>query len=261
MWNLQGSTIWARQTLESDIFYKKPDKWFKIWFFIINRVNHKDNKQFKRAECFTTYTEISSYTGAKVHQIENCIKWLKSATMITTQKATRGMLISVLNYAKFQDAIKTKSHTESHDKSQTEARQKPDRSHTINNNDKNDKNEKNIAETSSAEPFDFKSLKEKMLSSKDKRMIIISTYWTYRKFEFKNQDQYTAGIKRELRASKLLTGYPIERIKEVMFYLNGQEWIDWVLETVHKYIDRDLTKIIDKTYEIPTRNFNKKLTL
>jgi len=27
-----GLTIWAEQTLESRIFYKKPDAWFKIWF-------------------------------------------------------------------------------------------------------------------------------------------------------------------------------------------------------------------------------------
>ena len=106
-------------------------------------------------------------------------------------------------------------------------------------------NKRNIAETSSAEIFNFNLLKEKMLSSKDIRMIIISLYWTYKKIEFENKEQYSAGLKRELRASNLLKGYSIERIKEVMFYLNGEEFLNgmWTLETVHKYIDRDLTKL------------------
>jgi len=144
MWNLIGSTVWARQTLESDIFYKKPDKWFKIWFFIVSRVNHTDNKHFKRGECFTTYTEIASFTGANKHIIENCIKWLKSTTTITTQKATRGMIVYVVNYARFQNAIKKKATVEATPK----ATQKPHRSHTINKNDKNLKNNTNVLDKS-----------------------------------------------------------------------------------------------------------------
>ena len=29
-----GATLWARQTIESEIFFWKPAGWFKIWFFI-----------------------------------------------------------------------------------------------------------------------------------------------------------------------------------------------------------------------------------
>ena len=47
-----GATLWARQTLESDIFYNKPHVWFKIWFYLINEANHKENKQFNRGSCF-----------------------------------------------------------------------------------------------------------------------------------------------------------------------------------------------------------------
>ena len=43
-----GATIWARKTIYSDIFTDKPDKWFKIWFYIINKVHWKDSKKYKR---------------------------------------------------------------------------------------------------------------------------------------------------------------------------------------------------------------------
>jgi len=121
MIELFGSTIWARQTLESDIFFWKPDKWFKIWFFLINRVNHKPTKQFERGQCFTSYKEIAGFTKASKDQIKHALAYFREAQMIHIQKATRGMTINVLNYAKFQDAIKTKSHTKSH----TKATQKP----------------------------------------------------------------------------------------------------------------------------------------
>jgi len=128
--------------------------------------------------------------------------------------------------------------------------------HTKDNTTKDNTTKDNKAPPSGAKIFYFNSLKEKMLSSKDIRMPIISLYWTYKKIEFKNKEQYQAGLKRELRAAKLLTGYSFERIKEVMFYLNGQEWMDWVLSTVHKYIDKDLIKLNEKDYEKPKRNLN-----
>jgi len=45
-----GATLWARQTVDSEIFYDKPDKWFKIWFYLVNKVNWKDDKKHERGE-------------------------------------------------------------------------------------------------------------------------------------------------------------------------------------------------------------------
>ena len=140
-----GSFQLARKIFESDIFYNKPDKWFKIWVFILGICNHKDNKQFKRGECFTTYAEISEYTKAKCTSIDHCIRWLKSAKQIATRKATRGFYINVLNYDYYQDFNnykRIKSDTESEDKSEIEAKQKRNRSDTIIKNGNNDNNDK-----------------------------------------------------------------------------------------------------------------------
>ena len=135
-----GAVIWARQTIESEIFFNKPDKWFKIWFYLVGTANHKDNKQFKRGQCFMKYDWISEKTKANKNEIDHCIRWLKSATQITTQKATRGFIITICNYSTYQNLKNYKSDTKSESKSDLKAKQKRNESDTINKNDKNDKN-------------------------------------------------------------------------------------------------------------------------
>lgn len=129
-----GATVWLRQTIESDIFYWKPDKWFKIWFFLVNKVNHKDTKLFPRGSNFTTYQEITQFTGASKNQIDQFIRWSKKEQMLTTQKTTRGMIIKVLKYAEFQDYIKSKNDT----KNEIETKHKRNINDTINKNGNND---------------------------------------------------------------------------------------------------------------------------
>ena len=136
-----GATLWARQTIDSDIFYNKPHVWFKIWFYLINEVNHKDNKQFKRGSCFMKYDWIMEKTKAKKNEIDHCIRWLKSATMIATAKATRGFIVNVINYNGYQSLENYKSDTKSDSKSDLKAKQKRNKSDTINKNDNNDKND------------------------------------------------------------------------------------------------------------------------
>jgi len=137
-----GATIWARQTIDSEIFYNKPDKWFKIWFYLVNKVNHKDNKRFKRGTCFMKYDWIMNATGATKNEVDHCIRWMKSATMIVTQKATRGFTLNVLEYGKFQNLQYYKSDTKSDGVGETKAKQKRNKSDTINNNDNKVKNDK-----------------------------------------------------------------------------------------------------------------------
>lgn len=137
-----GATIWARKTINSDIFYWKPDKWFKIWFYLVNRVNHKRNKQFERGSCFTTYREISDITKATKNQIDQFMRWTKKNEMLTTQKTTQGMILNIINYDIYQDFNNYKNDTEN----ETQTKHKRNTNDTINNNDKNDKNDKNIPE-------------------------------------------------------------------------------------------------------------------
>jgi len=136
----EGATIWARQTIESDIFIDKPDKWFKIWFYLVSRVNHSDNKKFKRGQALIKYEWISDKTGATKHQIDHFMRWAKEAQMLATQKATRGMVVTIAKYDYYQDLDNYKSDTES----DLKAKQKRNRSDTINKYEKYGKYEKNI---------------------------------------------------------------------------------------------------------------------
>jgi len=141
-----GCTLWARQTIDSDIFLNKPDKWFKIWFYLVNQVNHKDNKQFKRGSAFIKYEWIMEKTKATKNEIDHCLRWLKIGEMVATQKATRGMIVFILNYGIYQDIKNYKSDSKSEteniptlplkreNQTQNEKRNKSD---TINKNDNN----------------------------------------------------------------------------------------------------------------------------
>lgn len=95
--------------------------------------------------------------------------------------------------------------------------------------------------------FDFQEkLKLMENNDKDARMKIIALFWRYKGFKFENDTNYQNAIKRELRGSQRLTGYNLKRIEEVMYWLNGQDWCDWGIETVHKYIDKNLNEIKNK---------------
>ena len=156
-----GATLWARQTLDSDIFCNKPDKWFKIWFYLINEVNHKDNRLFPRGSCFMKYDWIMKKTKANKNEIDHCIRWLKSATMIATRKATRGFIIKVINYNGYQSLENYKSDTKSDSKSDLKAKQKRNKSDTIYKNGKNGKNEEEIKEIKEVRNQVSASLKKK----------------------------------------------------------------------------------------------------
>ena len=145
-----GFTIWSRQTMDSDIFKKCPDIWFKIWFFLVNRVNFEDNKWFKKGVGFLKYDQILESTGATKGQIQSFLRWAKQSRMISTQKSTRGMTVEVLNYEFFQTASNYEIHTEIHPPIQTESTRNPHGIHTISKNAKKPKNAKNRYETASA---------------------------------------------------------------------------------------------------------------
>ena len=131
-----GATLWARQTIDSEIFYKKPHVWFKIWFYLVNQVNHKDDKRFKRGTCFLKYEWIMDKTGATKNQIKHCIEYFKKDQMLATQKATRGFIVKVNRYNDYQTLDNYKKPQEKESERNTEGTQKEHRSHTINKYDK-----------------------------------------------------------------------------------------------------------------------------
>jgi len=276
--NLQGSIFIARKIIESDVFFKKPAEWFKIWMFILLMANHEDNKHFKRGECFTSYDEIAHHTGSKKNTVDHCMRWLKAEQQINTRKATRGMYINIVNYEVYQDLRKTKSETEairkrhfskniektgdtksdteiankdiqgntksnkedlkSDTKSDLEAIQKRYRGDTINKNEKNEK--ETVAE---ATPYVFENEIEKLRNSDRNDFKIIALYWKKKEWKFENRNQFNSSLRRELKPAKSLEGYSGQEIgRAIAHCIENFSKIGWTLETVGKRISDVINK-------------------
>lgn len=120
----------------------------EIWDWILKEANYKDTKICKRGQCVRTYSDILEglkwFVGYrkmmyKKHQCENALKWLRKADMIATAKTTRGIVITVCNYDKYQIPANYDCYT----KVDTKATMMLQPPATINNNEKKDNNEKN----------------------------------------------------------------------------------------------------------------------
>jgi hypothetical protein len=147
MRDTRGAIVLARKTIESEVFSTKPDKWFKIWIFLLITANYKDNGRFRKGESFTTYSEICSYTKATRNEVDHCIRWLKLAKQITTRKATRGFFINIVKYNVYQTLDNYKSDTKSDTKSDLKAIEERHRGDTIKKKEKKEKKAKNTSKS------------------------------------------------------------------------------------------------------------------
>jgi hypothetical protein len=145
-----GSTIWARQTIESEIFFSKPHSWFKVWFYVVSKASHKDGKRFKRGECFVQYQTISDVTGVSYDAVKKCMVWLRKTGAIRTSRSIRGVNIFVTNYSHYQNldnySYATQAPTVTPEKHHKSTKTAPDQHSDKQecNNDNNVKNETNI---------------------------------------------------------------------------------------------------------------------
>ncbi len=90
-----------RQIMDSWI-WEKPTEWFKLWTYILMTVNFTEN-------WVPVWSKHLKYEWIKIwcpgitdNQIDSFIRWAKSAWMLTTQKTTRWMILSVANYSQYQ---------------------------------------------------------------------------------------------------------------------------------------------------------------
>lgn len=149
-----GYYLKARCIQNSDIAHSPPYV-REIWDWLLKEANHSDTRICIRGQMIRTFKDIqeglSWFAGWRKHtyskdQCEKAMAWLRKATMIATQKTTRGMSITIVNYDKFQTPDNYDSNYESNKKA-TVQQQSTD---TINKNDKNVKNDKNTEQPEAA---------------------------------------------------------------------------------------------------------------
>ncbi len=252
MRDTRGAIVLARKTIGSDIFLNKPDKWFKIWIFMLLVANYKQVKTFKRGEVFTSYQEICTYTGSTRSETDHCIRWLKSARQITTRKATRGMYINIENYSIYQKLDNYKSDTKSESKSDIKATQKRHKSDTISKEGKVSKEDNTMRDKSRVskkgddDPQDLKTFVSLMRTSPQKHIQIIGEYADEKKPGFTTKGQWREFAVKNMRIASKMSKYSMDQIgkafdlmaKDVKSDKNPRGFITkWGLETVFKYLE------------------------
>lgn len=126
-----------RKSIESTIWTTKPATWYKIWQYILLKVNYVDFGNIKKGQGFFNFSQEYRAIGidVTVNSVEHCVKFLKSAEQIATQKAVHGTLVTVLHYELYQNNHTPISGMESGMPRQSEAEQKRNRSGNKNNKD------------------------------------------------------------------------------------------------------------------------------
>ncbi|GGH46050.1 hypothetical protein GCM10008014_08470 [Paenibacillus silvae] len=176
-----------RKIIESAI-WDKPPLYIKVWMFLLISAQHSQYKGLQRGQMSLSIPDIIEgckwRVGARTvrptkDQVYQVIDWLRKpnegghesnakATMITTTKATHGMLIEVVNYAVYQDSESDESNDESNDEKETKPARKQRQPNNINKNVKNDNNVKNEKDKKSVPKIQFAEFVSMTQSEYDK---------------------------------------------------------------------------------------------
>jgi hypothetical protein len=130
--------------------------YIKVWIYLLAKAQHSGYKKLKRGQLYISIPEILEACSWRVgyrrekptkDQIFQIISWLRKgnegayegetkATMITTTKATHGLLINIDNYDYYQASKNYESNKESNDEENAKATIEQRQPNNINNNDK-----------------------------------------------------------------------------------------------------------------------------
>lgn len=189
-----GYILLSRKIIESEIF-KKPPLYLKVWIYLLSSAQHKQYKGLEKGQLFTSIPEIQEACSHMVgyrkvtptkDQIYNILEWLRkrcesyyeydnNTTMITTTKATHGLLVNIEKYSFYQDSKNYESNGDNNNENATKAVREQRQPNNINKNDKNDKNinNKEYQKKYSNDSFEMKcvtylikSIKEEMPNAK-----------------------------------------------------------------------------------------------
>lgn len=123
-----GYYLKARCIQEASIMHAPPHV-REIWDWLLMKAMWRDGDSLSKGQVLTSYDEIRKGLSWKVgYRIERYSKWdcekamkyLTKEKMVTTTKTTRGLIITICNYAYYQDPNNYESHNEDHTKTTRE---------------------------------------------------------------------------------------------------------------------------------------------
>lgn len=144
-----GYYLKARRINESAIAIAPPHV-REIWDWLLREANHSGRisygTEIKRGQCFTDYKEIQEglqwkegfiKKTYKKHHVDYAMRWLRQEQMVTTQRTTRGLFITICNYDFYQDP-KNYAKDKDYDNQKTGLRRPTDTVHKNGNNVNNE---------------------------------------------------------------------------------------------------------------------------
>jgi len=115
-----GYVLIARKLFLGDLM-DKPPLYFKLWAWMLDRANWKDRDKLRRGQLLATIAEMQDAMSYRVgyrkstptkDEIRSAYEAFVKATMITTAKTTRGMIITICNYELYQNPKNYEPHSE-----------------------------------------------------------------------------------------------------------------------------------------------------
>jgi hypothetical protein len=164
---VNGGYILLARTVQESWIWEAPPSHLKIWLYIIMKCNHAPRKVggrlIKRGQCILQYKELQDaamyYVGYRKERmtgpaITKILRRFCEGNMMESMRLTRGILITVHNYEKYQDPGNYEN-CEVNDEGRTKETRSYGQVNPINKNEKN-----------SEELQEEKKKKKKVASSK-----------------------------------------------------------------------------------------------
>jgi hypothetical protein len=127
--SIPGGYILVARKLLSNSIMKGPPMYIKLFIWMLLRAFFKGGKGLDRGQFLTSISELRNamayrigYRTVKpsVDQIRSAYEAFTKASMITTKKTSNGMIVTILNYDKYQNPENYEAHYEHHTENLTE---------------------------------------------------------------------------------------------------------------------------------------------
>jgi hypothetical protein len=219
-----GYYIKARKIQESTI-HKKPPYVREIWDWLLMNANHSDKKYngytVKRGQLFRTYKDIreglSWFVGYRKemyneNHTKKAMKALREAGMIASTKELGGVLITILNYDRYQNPKNYERTNERTNESTTIEPMENQGGPDNNKNVKNVNNEKNIKDFSDSDESKIKKTEQEFYITKrnrklsGKRLETFETFWECFNYKSGKADAADAWLDIPILTNNLVEG-------------------------------------------------------
>src|ERR1700719_2563045 len=119
-----------RKLLEHPLFKDKPAAWLKIWLYILMRANWRESAfRPRQGECvvvpagslITSLEKLGTHAGLSKEHARRCLDYLERTHSVTLQRTHHWTMITIVNWAVYQQSDDYESHTEHHAEHYSEA--------------------------------------------------------------------------------------------------------------------------------------------